>query len=616
MRMSLRLELPVRLTLPAAIFLSALLLAAFLSLAPGHAFADINDDCTSTDAAIAIPACTKLIEGGERSGQPLANAHYNRALRYREQGDEASALNDINAAIGIYKKDADFYDMRANIYYSMPIYEKALEDFVQYTKLVPREATGYFNQAICQKELGDYASALRNLDKADRISPNDAETVRELGIVHAKKGEFETGLNLLNRSIELSNQDGLAYNWRGRVLIDLGRHEEAVRDLDRALELDSNQPDVYGNRAFAKMALGRYTETLADYDKAIAAYPREAGYYNNRGETKFKIGDARAAIKDLDQALAIDSALGDAYFNRAAAEESIGLNEAALADYRRALEHAPLPENRDSVARRKIEDLNQQVSVLGRGGSAERKGAPTSNFAPIIANGKRIALVIGNGAYQHMPALDNPAHDAQDMANALEKLGFTVTLAIDADRLTMEDKLASFARQARESEIALAFYAGHGMQNDGINYLIPVDGELNDTTDIRRFIAVKDLIADLRNAKNVRILILDACRDNEALLQLAASLPKTRSSALDKGLADEKAEGVLIAFATQPGKVAEDTAGGRNSPFTSALINNLDTPGLDVRLVMTRVRAEVVKATDGRQRPEVSDSLIGEFSFR
>jgi len=225
--------------------------------------------------------------------------------------------------------------------------------------------------------------------------------------------------------------------------------------------------------------------------------------------------------------------------------------------------------------------------------------------------------VIGNGAYAHIPALAKPTNDAEDMAASLERLGFKVTLGLNASRTEMEDLLDRFARSAEGADAALVFYAGHGLQHQGVNYLAPVDAKLTSENDLRRFISVQAVLEDLSRARNIRVLILDACRDNEAVKQLAAALPKTRSAAFSRGLAEVKAEGTLVAFATQPDRVALDgEEGARNSPFTASLLRHLPTPGQDIRLLFTRVRSDVLKATNGQQRPETSDSLDGEFAFR
>ncbi len=162
--------------------------------------------------------------------------------------------------------------------------------------------------------------------------------------------------------------------------------------------------------------------------------------------------------------------------------------------------------------------------------------------------------------------------------------------------------------------MALVFYAGHGIQHNGVNYLVPVDAVIEDETDLRKLVNLSDIVEDLRNASRVRVFIVDACRDNKVVQQLAGRLPATRAAAFTRGLARiDGADGTLVAFASQPNRVAADGE-GRNSPFTRALLRHLPTPGLDIRVLMARVRAVVAETTDGEQRPEVWDSLIGEFA--
>jgi uncharacterized caspase-like protein len=241
--------------------------------------------------------------------------------------------------------------------------------------------------------------------------------------------------------------------------------------------------------------------------------------------------------------------------------------------------------------------------------------APPAARAPAVAD-RRVALVIGNSAYTTFPRIPNPRHDAEDLAASLKALGFDVLLGLDLSRSRMEDMLIEFARKARSSDTALVFYAGHGLQHNGINYLAPVDAKIDDEGDLRRLINLQDVMNDLQSASKVRILIVDACRDNEVIKQLAGRLPATRSAAFTRGLARvEAADGTLVTFATQPNRVAADGQ-GRNSPFTQALLKHLATPGLELRVLMTRVRSDVVSSTGGGQRPEVWDSLVGEFAFR
>jgi hypothetical protein len=229
----------------------------------------------------------------------------------------------------------------------------------------------------------------------------------------------------------------------------------------------------------------------------------------------------------------------------------------------------------------------------------------------------RVALVIGNGAYRILrPQLPNPPHDARALRDSLEGLGFDVELGLDLTRDQMDAAVIRFARKARQADVALVFFGGHGIQHKGINYLAPVDAEVKDEADLRRFPTAQQIVEDLQAAKNVRILILDACRDNRVVEQMASQLPPSRAISFSRGLGRmDKAEGTLIAFSTQPNTVADDGSGA-NSPFMLALLKHLPEPGVDVRLVFARARADVFEETRHEQLPELSDSLVGEFTFK
>ncbi len=227
---------------------------------------------------------------------------------------------------------------------------------------------------------------------------------------------------------------------------------------------------------------------------------------------------------------------------------------------------------------------------------------------------ERVALVVGNGAYGALkPVLPNPANDAVAIAAVLDGLGFEVDVVTDASKETMEEALARLAVASRTAEVTLFYFAGHGLQDQGRNYLAPVDAALGDETDLRRsFVRLDDVLDDLASAGGARILLLDACRDNDAVDALRAAVP-SRSAGVSRGLARvPSVEGQLVAFATQADRVADDGAGA-NSPFTTALVTHLATPGVELRTSLTRVRVDVAKATNDAQVPEVWDSVLGEI---
>ncbi|MDC7987198.1 caspase domain-containing protein, partial [Rhodoplanes sp. TEM] len=222
------------------------------------------------------------------------------------------------------------------------------------------------------------------------------------------------------------------------------------------------------------------------------------------------------------------------------------------------------------------------------------------------------ALVIGNGAYRHATPLPNPGNDARDVARSLRGLGFDVVEGVDLDKYGMEGRIREFGKKLDRADLALFFYAGHGLQVADKNYLVPVDAKLERPGDLALdTITVDDVLAQMESDRRVNLVFLDACRDNPLARSLAASLG-TRSTAVGSGLAAiQSAVGTMIVYATQPKNVALDGE-GRNSPFTTALLKHIGTPGLEIGAVMKRVRADVWSATRQRQLPWDHSSLIGD----
>ncbi len=229
--------------------------------------------------------------------------------------------------------------------------------------------------------------------------------------------------------------------------------------------------------------------------------------------------------------------------------------------------------------------------------------------APVLA-ADRVALVIGNGAYQRVPVLPNPPQDAADIARALERLDFKVTRLSDATAADMRKALVEFGHAAEGSMMAVVFYAGHGMEAGGENWLIPTDAELRSDTDIEsEAVSLRSVNLQVSKARQLGLIILDACRNNPFAAKMKRSL-STRAVA--RGLAPtEPTDNVLVAYAARDGTTASD-GDGRNSPFTTALLRNIETPGLEISFLFRRVRDDVMTATKREQQPFVYGSLSKE----
>jgi len=228
---------------------------------------------------------------------------------------------------------------------------------------------------------------------------------------------------------------------------------------------------------------------------------------------------------------------------------------------------------------------------------------------------KRVALVIGNSAYVHTPRLENPRNDATDIAAGLRKLGFEIIDGFDLGKTAFERKVRDFAAALRGAEAGVFFYAGHGLQVAGQNFLVPVDAQLS-TADALDFemIRLEVIHRTMERETSTNIIFLDACRNNPLARNLARAMG-TRSADIGHGLAAvESGVGTLISFSTQPGNVALDGI-GRNSPFASALIKHMSAPSDDLSAILISVRNDVMKETQKKQVPWEHSALTGRFYF-
>jgi uncharacterized caspase-like protein len=227
----------------------------------------------------------------------------------------------------------------------------------------------------------------------------------------------------------------------------------------------------------------------------------------------------------------------------------------------------------------------------------------------------RVALVIGNSAYQNTSKLTNPTNDAADVAVALRKHGFQVIEGSDLDKAAFDRRVRDFAAALKGSEAGVFFYAGHGLQVAGQNYLVPIDAKAEGAEAIEFEMVKVDVVHRIMERQtNTNILFLDACRDNPLARNLARSMG-TRSSDVGKGLAAvESGVGTLISFSTQPGNVGLDGT-GRNSPFAGALVKQLSSTNDDLSAMLIAVRNDVIRETQRKQVPWEHSALTGRFYF-
>src|SRR5580692_1365161 len=237
-------------------------------------------------------------------------------------------------------------------------------------------------------------------------------------------------------------------------------------------------------------------------------------------------------------------------------------------------------------------------------------------FACCFANGpafagKRVALIIGNSAYQNVAPLPNPANDAAAIADLFTKASFDVVMSRrDMKSLDMRRALREFTDQARGADIAVVYFAGHGLEVDGTNYVVPIDAVLERDADVDdEAVSLNRILMATEAATKLRLVILDACRDNPFAKRMKRTLA---TRAISRGLVGVEANrpNTFIAFAAKEGATASD-GDGSHSPFTTALLNHLTQPGLDIRKAFGYVRDDVMSATGNQQEPYTTNSLGG-----
>ena len=403
------------------------------------------------------------------------------------------------------------------------------------------------------------------------------------------------------------------YNARALAWHNKGQFDRALSDYDQAVRLAPTDTTAINNRGIAWQAKGNLDRAIADFSAAIRLDPTDrVGALRFRSIALRQRGDVEGAIADADKAIRLYPDYNAAYVARGLAYEAKGDTARARADFSVALAlPAKYPSGPDAQqqARARLAALDQAASRASPG--------PAVSPLPSISEGgdfkRRVALVIGNSDYQFANRLPNPINDSADMAAILRRLKFDVVEGANLDRRGMGDAIRQFGRKLEGADLAVFFYAGHGLQVGGKNYLVPIDAKLERAGDLALdTVEVATVMDQMEAEKRVNLIFLDACRDNPLARNLARSLG-TRSVAVGQGLATiQSAIGTLIAYSTQPNNVALDGE-GRNSPFATALLKHLADPGVDVGIIMRRVRADVIAATRDKQVPWDDSSLVGEI---
>ena len=442
----------------------------------------------------------------------------------------------------------------------------------------------------------------------DQGSPTPLRTLayRNRAITYGNKNLHELANLDFDAALRLSPEDQPSLYGRGRSFAMLGKYDRAIADLSHYLQLNPRDDRAFNERGLAYLRKGEIDPALADFEHAIKINPSQALARNNRALIFVRQGKLDAAIADYSEAIRLDPRFRLAYSNRGHAYEASGQYQQALADYRIASQ-GPLV--RDTGENRRTKARAAQRLARLEALIAEGKANPK---AMAVAE-HRVALIIANTDYEHVAALRNPANDGKVLATALRGLGFEVREAYNVNLSDFGRTLKDFGDVAAGADWAVIYFAGHGLEIGGVNFLVPIDAKLELQRHVEdEAMPLSRVLGKVAGASKMQLVILDACRNNPFLAKMRQSGKSPRSIA--PGLASiEPESGVLVAYAARDGTTALD--GDNNSPYLEALVKHLAEPGLEINLLFRKVRDEVLTKTNRQQEPFTYGSLPAQPFF-
>jgi tetratricopeptide (TPR) repeat protein len=521
------------------------------------------------DATARLTACNAVIADDKITGKPKAFANW-------YLGDILMKKRDYDGALAIFNK--------------------ALEIDPDNPIVLNSRGYTYANKGDEVRALADYELALQK-------RPNYSPPYNNRGLIYMRRGELDRAYEEFKVALSLNPPANRYVN-----LYNLGRVQALRKQYDSALThfADGKQLNPAGwqipsYRCWTYAEMGRLDEALADCNEVLAQHPKWAGPLAGRANVYRAKGNLDAALKDFNEAIRFNPNFVRAYVGRGLLHEQRKDMVSARADYRSAGATLSKAEDFETTLARRVAKARLDVVAAG------------PRAASAVAS-RKVALIVGNGSYSNADKLDNPPRDARLMADTFRNLGFhVVTLANDLPRDRFFAALRQFGSEAEKADWAVVYYAGHGMEIGGVNYLIPTDAKLVADNDAEtQAVALEQVIAAVSGARKLRLVLLDACRNNPFEQKMQRTMAVKLVS---KGLSNIEPEaGFMVVYAAKAGEIALD-GDTTNSPFATALARDIMEPKVEVRKLFDVVRDDVWKATGGQQQPFTYGSLPGREDF-
>ena len=613
----------------------------YIELAPNDTRGFTNRAFARMDKADFEGAILDYTEAIKRNPNAWA-AFSGRGEAERLRGDLDSALADHNQAVAL-DANPQTYVNRALLLQSRGDFDAAIADCSQAILLDPRFALAYSDRGVIQTQMGDLRSALADLDKAVALDPKSpmaltfrGNALREAGRIPEAIADFDAALRNVVDFVAGYTGRGLAYERKGDLeaarrdyqaalnlpaaidyalakpaqdlakkrlaLLDERKAADSARAAQAAADLEAGRR-AQAERSASNASVDRETsEKAARVTAEAERVARENFEAKVRAEANAKVAElTRTAQERMDAELRVRSAADASARAEYEARVKAQAEAQAKADYETQLKA-------EVEARVKAQTETQAKTA------AEANLKVQTASMPVRPPERRIALIIGNSAYRNVPALANPHQDAQAVADVLRKVGFQL-VDVEFD-LSREDFIATIRRfedEVDHADWALIYYAGHGIEANGRNYMIPIDAKLKSDRDILdETIPLDRILTATERARKLRLVVLDACRDNP----FAASMRRSSGWRVSTGgLARiEPDGGSIVAYAARDGSVALDGKDG-HSPFTSAFVRTVVKPGLEVNMMFRSIHDQVLTDTRKQQEPITYGSLSGDSFY-
>ena len=563
----------------------------------------------------------------------FSSAYNGRGNALRESGKIDRAIADYDEAIRLDPVSPFAYNGRGNALRDKGQVDLAIKDYNQAIALDAKYTTALIGRANAFSDKSQWQDALRDYDAAIALDPKDATAYNNRGTAYQNHGQLDRAIDDYNSALKIDSTRAAFYFNRALAYHRKGELDGASADYSATIQRDANYAFAYHNRGLVSHLKGDFDRAIADYTKAIQINPKYAQSFVSRGTASLRKGDLRKAVDDLrqslrledrqpaanlalgeayaklkmyedaraqlDHAITLDPASSEAFFQRAQVFQAQGNVGQALKDYTTALSLDP-----------QLDAAKSALAVLEKA-AADTKTARLDKPATTGGRLNRVALVIGNSDYATVGRLPNAKRDASAVAEAFQKIGFREVVQVtDQSREGMLSALRRFRDLADTAEWAVVYYAGHGIEIDGVNYIVPVDARLATDRDVAdEAVPLSRFLDSIERSKQLKLVILDACRDNPFLSHIKLSYA---SRSIGRGLARIEPEGsTLVAYAAKHGQIALDGK-GENSPFVTSLVSRILTPGLEIRKVFGLVRDDVLAATGRQQEPSIYGTLGGD----